>query len=458
MTVGRELTAGSLFSGIGGLDLAVEQLGYKLRWQIENSEFCNRVLEHHWPNIKNMRMGTPDLARSENENHRLARATWENLPFRDACFDVVICDPPFMAGGGEGFLHTQRYSSNGSYDALLVSLQRAIQEFSRVLRSKGIILLKIMDLTEGRRRRFAHIDIANLWDSTFRLDDLLVKIAVQPMDSPSWKESESVQGSPQLLHGIQAAPASRPPAGEKWGGRRDFGRHRDRRRGYFSKNGDRRRDFDTGRGRRRDSGPQRDVDRDLGIKMAVATEISREMTPAVFSPDRVYRYVLRRRVGLSDGICTFVMLNPSTADEERDDPTVGRCKRFARDWGFGTLFVVNAFAYRATDPRELGKVNDPIGPGNDRAIRDAAKTSGLTVAAWGNGGEMNGRSDSLRSLFRESGVPLYHIGLTASGEPRHPLYVSKDQTPTLWGERAGMISTTALAFGQERPQPPRRFQ
>jgi hypothetical protein len=141
---------------------------------------------------------------------------------------------------------------------------------------------------------------------------------------------------------------------------------------------------------------------------------------ATFSADRRYRYRLWRRWDRSRSVVLFVMLNPSTADGRRDDPTIRRCIGFARAWGFGGVEVVNLFAYRATDPRELGRVGDPVGPHNDRYIRRAIRRSRLVVLAWG----ARARARRLLSLRR-----AHCLGLTRAGQPRHPLYLRGDLEP-----------------------------
>ena len=136
-----------------------------------------------------LRMGTElaklDISRSPQVVGRMT-GTYEHLPFSDETFDVVVCDPPFMVRGGNGSRMKQRYSSNESYEHLLLSLQRALSEFVRVLGPDGIVLFKIMDLTEGRQRRWSHIDVANLWGRALRLDDVFIKIAPHSMESPKW--------------------------------------------------------------------------------------------------------------------------------------------------------------------------------------------------------------------------------------------------------------------------------
>ncbi len=162
---------------------------------------------------------------------------------------------------------------------------------------------------------------------------------------------------------------------------------------------------------------------------------------AIFSPDRVYRYMLHRKVDKSKrGICLFIMLNPSTADENQDDPTIRRCKRFAKDWDYEEVQVANIFAYRATDPNDLKNPIDPVGPHNDHWIEVSANRAisshGIVVCAWGNHGAFQSRGLAVRMLLRKAGVDIHHIGLNQTGEPKHPLYVAANTTPTRYGTDA----------------------
>jgi hypothetical protein len=120
------------------------------------------------------------------------------------------------------------------------------------------------------------------------------------------------------------------------------------------------------------------------------------------------------------------MLNPSTADAARDDPTVRRCIGFARSWGYGGLEVVNLFAYRATDPRALRRAADPVGPANRRHIAAAIANARLVIAAWGADATAGDAAARLRALSRRE---LRCLGLTRSGAPRHPLYVRATARP-----------------------------
>jgi len=128
------------------------------------------------------------------------------------------------------------------------------------------------------------------------------------------------------------------------------------------------------------------------------------------------------------------MLNPSTADAQRDDPTIRRCTGFARRWGFGGIEVVNLFAWRATKPEELRRASDPVGRLNDRAILRAARECAMTIAAWGNHGAWMGRTDRVLEILR--GVCEVRVfGLTAIGQPKHPLYLSRRCAAVPMGSR-----------------------
>ena len=147
-------------------------------------------------------------------------------------------------------------------------------------------------------------------------------------------------------------------------------------------------------------------------------------TGAVLSSCGRYRYRLNREWLGGEGDILFIMLNPSTADEEKDDPTIRRCIGFARRWGFRRLWVGNLFALRATDPRELTRVADPVGPDNNEHLVGMAVSAECIVAAWGAWGALRGRDEEIRQIIGG----LEHLGLTKEGHPRHPLYVRADTT------------------------------
>jgi len=154
---------------------------------------------------------------------------------------------------------------------------------------------------------------------------------------------------------------------------------------------------------------------------------------AVLSPCGLYRYLLTRTWNPDRGAVAFVMLNPSTADHRADDPTIRRCVAFADAWGYGRLVVVNLFALRATDPSELRRSADPIGPDNDYHI--AGQCAGRTVvAAWGGVAskwphpKWAERARAVRKLIGSTAC-VEHLGLTADGCPKHPLARGKHRVP-----------------------------
>ncbi|MFN3925822.1 MAG: DUF1643 domain-containing protein [Pseudanabaenaceae cyanobacterium] len=141
----------------------------------------------------------------------------------------------------------------------------------------------------------------------------------------------------------------------------------------------------------------------------------------VFSDCQQYRYCLWRAWGNDPAnyYLVFIGLNPSTADETRDDPTTRRCVRYAQHWGYDALCLVNLFAYRAVHPAELKKCPDPIGIENDHWIAKCTQTAPLIIAAWGTHGTYLQRDRAIKTWLNGK---LYCLGLTKYGHPRHPLY------------------------------------
>lgn len=148
---------------------------------------------------------------------------------------------------------------------------------------------------------------------------------------------------------------------------------------------------------------------------------------ATFDTIGIYRYGLTRRWYPKKATALFIMLNPSTADAEIEDPTVRRCMGYARDWGCGGLEVVNIFALRSTDPAALYTAEDPIGPENNRFILEAAERAQAIIAAWGTHGKLHGRGKEVLKLLEHFDV--WSLGTTSQGHPKHPLYLRKDLTP-----------------------------
>jgi hypothetical protein len=151
---------------------------------------------------------------------------------------------------------------------------------------------------------------------------------------------------------------------------------------------------------------------------------------AEFSPCRLYRYTLWRWWGAAPGafdrgFVVFVGLNPSTADEVTDDPTIRRCIAFAKAWGYGGMCMVNLFAFRSTDPADMLAAADPVGPENDVWLKRLAPRAALVVAAWGVDGKHLGRDAQVKRLIPE----MHYLRLTKNGHPGHPLYLPKTLLP-----------------------------
>lgn len=152
---------------------------------------------------------------------------------------------------------------------------------------------------------------------------------------------------------------------------------------------------------------------------------------AVISNGGLYRYGLSRIWNEEGKKVMFMMLNPSTADAEKDDPTTRRCINYAKSWGYGGLYVGNLFAYRSTKPEGLFKVFDPVGPENDYWISVMAQRSYIVVCAWGNKRIIEKMRPEHRPLdFVDNS--LYYLELSKDGIPKHPLYLKKDLKPKLW--------------------------
>lgn len=153
---------------------------------------------------------------------------------------------------------------------------------------------------------------------------------------------------------------------------------------------------------------------------------------AEYSPCERYRYSLTRIWDNTAPKVMFVMLNPSKATEQQNDPTIERCERRARTLGFGGFRATNIFAWRETDPARLRKASQPIGPSNDTIVLLGAAWADMTIAAWGVHGLYLDRGAEVETLLRDGRHALHHLGLTKAGLPRHPLYVAYTQTPELW--------------------------
>ena len=148
---------------------------------------------------------------------------------------------------------------------------------------------------------------------------------------------------------------------------------------------------------------------------------------AKLSRCRKYRYALWRTWDDTLPYVMFVGLNPSTADENTDDPTLIRCMNFAKSWGYGGVCMANLFAFRATDPSLMKTSENPVGRLNNKWLKELASQAGLVVAAWGNDGAYLGRSQKVVNMIPQ----LHCLKINKSGEPAHPLYQKSTQTAVL---------------------------
>jgi hypothetical protein len=162
---------------------------------------------------------------------------------------------------------------------------------------------------------------------------------------------------------------------------------------------------------------------------------------AVFDPSGIYRYWLRREWDTSKNRITFIMLNPSEANADYDDPAVIRCMDFSQKWGFGSMEIVNLFALCTSDPSIMKKHQNPVGPDNDNYIYNTTANSNIIIAAWGNDGAHRNRSSEVLHLIWD--YDLYCMGLTKENQPRYPArlttstsYVKyRDSRPTVVAKR-----------------------
>ena len=146
---------------------------------------------------------------------------------------------------------------------------------------------------------------------------------------------------------------------------------------------------------------------------------------AKLSKCRNYRFSLSRMWDNSQPHVMFICLNPSTADETEDDPTIRCCINYAKLWGYGGLYIGNLFAFRATEPKDMLAATNPIGDNNDKWLLKLSSEAALVVAAWGNAGKHMGRSQQVRQLIPN----LYCLKINKSGEPAHPLYQKTNLKP-----------------------------
>ena len=187
------------------------------------------------------------------------------------------------------------------------------------------------------------------------------------------------------------------------------------------------------------SGRKTSTHKEIDMDSTLPGTWGRTAKAAVLSPCGRDRYRLSRIWGDGPPV-NFVMLNPSTADHEVDDPTIRRCVGFAKAWAYGGLVVTNLFPYRATSPKDLFKAIDRHGPDgtpciNREHIQDVARSAGLIVCAWGTHADPNIAAVTCRLLRESNPAGLHSLKLTKHGLPSHPLYLPLGCAPTPWVPR-----------------------
>jgi hypothetical protein len=152
-------------------------------------------------------------------------------------------------------------------------------------------------------------------------------------------------------------------------------------------------------------------------------------TTARFSECGQYRYRLTRVWDQNLPMVNWLMMNPSIANEERDDPTVAKCQRYARRWGKGGIIVTNCFALISTDPKALRTHESPIGPMNNSQLLSAAMESSLVICAWGNPSSFMDRGQYVYNMLINQNVELHCLKINKNGESCHPLYLKEELDP-----------------------------
>lgn len=167
----------------------------------------------------------------------------------------------------------------------------------------------------------------------------------------------------------------------------------------------------------------------MGITWDFHVNANEDRRHACFSADRVYRYMLDVQWSSDEGGILWLMLNPSTADAFKNDPTVARCEKRTRQAGYGRMLVANIFALRSTDPRQLYDAEDPVGPANDEAILAFAGQADQIVCGWGNHGCHLSRGREVLDLLVHAGHEPHALKVTRRKQPGHPLYIGYSVTP-----------------------------
>lgn len=150
----------------------------------------------------------------------------------------------------------------------------------------------------------------------------------------------------------------------------------------------------------------------------------------IFSEDRIYRYVLKHSwkdmFDVQEKAIVWIALNPSTADENQLDPTLTRIRNFSNDFGYNCFYMLNIYAFRSTDPKNMLNCKQPIGKDNDYWIKEICNKTDKIVCCWGNMGKHLDRSNKIREMLKS--YPLYYLDLSKENQPKHPLYLNSKLT------------------------------
>jgi len=160
---------------------------------------------------------------------------------------------------------------------------------------------------------------------------------------------------------------------------------------------------------------------------------------AHYSDCEQYRYYLSRVWDFTRPLVNYLMLNPSTATEEQNDPTLARCQERAQRLEYGGFVVTNLFAFRATDPKDMKRAADPVGPDNNAQIAEAAMNSPVIILGWGATGGHRERARQVIAMLEPYHDKLYYLRLTGTGYPQHPLYIGYDQQPQKFYTRKDQV-------------------
>lgn len=152
---------------------------------------------------------------------------------------------------------------------------------------------------------------------------------------------------------------------------------------------------------------------------------------AVFSDCQAFRYQLHRIWDESLPYVNVIGVNPSTADAYKDDPTIRKCIKYSKAWGYGGLYMTNLFAFRSTDPKGVRKVSEPVGEFNNKWLVKTAQSAGIVIAAWGNNGRYIDRDKRVIAMLPE----LHCMEISDDGNPKHPLYLKDSLTPIPYRRR-----------------------